>query len=112
MAQMWPSARAKKILALAQQNFQKKWSSEIIQFADPWLRVLITLSFYSGNVQLANIIDDEACIMRLTPFVQANSGAYLVKYDPIEEELILNEKGFAIQADYDEPGKKNNKKCE
>ena len=67
--------------------------------------VLIISNFNLGNVQLGNIMDDEACIMRFTPFVQASMGAYLVKYDPIEEELILDKNGFAIKADYDEPGK-------
>ena len=28
----------------------------------------------------------------------------MVKFDPIEEKLILNEKGRAIKADYGEPG--------
>ena len=51
---------------------------------------------------------DEACIMRFTPMVQAVTGGKILKYDPIEECLIKNKKGFAIKADYDEPGNQTN----
>ena len=64
-----------------------------------------------GNIQLANIMDDEGCIMRFTPFVQLATGGRLLKFDPIEEKLILDSKGRAIKADYDEPGKLYRQYC-
>ena len=45
-----------------------------------------------------------ATIIRLTPLIQLTTGTALVKFDPIEEKIIRNEKGFAMKADFDEPG--------
>ena len=58
-----------------------------------------------GNIQLANLMNDEGCIMRWTPLVKLATGTEIVKFDPIEEKIIRNDKGYAIKADWDEPGR-------
>ena len=78
------------------------WPEVKPRFGEMWIWELYAST--EGNIQLANIMDDEACIMRFTPLIQAITGGKLIKYDPIEEKLVLNEKGYAIKADYDEPG--------
>ena len=42
--------------------------------------------------------------MRWTPLVKLATGTEIVKFDPIEEKIIRNDKGYAIKADWDEPG--------
>lgn len=49
-------------------------------------------------------MNDEGCIMRWTPLVKLATGTEIVKFDPIEEKIIRNDKGYAIKADWDEPG--------
>ena len=44
------------------------WNQIKPRFGDMWLWEIYGST--EGNVQLANVMDDEACIMRFTPIVQ------------------------------------------
>ena len=72
------------------------------RFGDMWMFEIYGST--EGNLQFANILNDESCICRLTPFMKTVLSAELVKYDPIEERIITNEKGYAIKADWGETG--------
>ncbi|CAG5096614.1 Oidioi.mRNA.OKI2018_I69.XSR.g14702.t1.cds [Oikopleura dioica] len=78
------------------------WPKLTSRFGDFWVYEIYGST--EGNVQFANILNDEATIIRLTPLIQLTTGTALVKFDPIEEKIIRNEKGFAMKADFDEPG--------
>lgn len=61
------------------------------RFGDMWYFEIYGST--EGNLQFANIMDDESCICRLTPFMKTALSAEIVKFDPIEEQVIRNEKG-------------------
>ena len=65
------------------------------RFGDMWIFEIYGST--EGNVQLANILNDESCICRLTPFMKTVLSAEIVKYDPIEEAVITNDKGFLLK---------------
>merc|ERR1711935_1227052 len=78
------------------------WPKMAPRFGDMWMFEIYGST--EGNIQLANILNDESCICRLTPMMKAALSAEIVKYDPIEEAVITNDKGYAIKADWGETG--------
>ena len=67
------------------------WPKMKPRFGDFWMFEIYGST--EGNVQLANILNDESCICRLTPFMKTALSCEIVKYDPIEERVITNDKG-------------------